>query len=116
MEELHRGLSYFGYMLKPRDPNINELFVITPPSGTSLKHMDIGCWGQLIIYNTPEEAVESLTDEEAEHQYVRLVLVATNRQLSWTLARGKELCRPRAALYMRLDRTCPLYHLSWEEG
>ncbi|CAM9955540.1 unnamed protein product [Sphacelaria rigidula] len=32
------------------------------------------------------------------------------------LASGRELCRPRTASYMRLDRTCPSYHLSWDEG
>ena len=78
--------------------------------------MNIGCWGQLIIFDTPEDAIDSLSQEEQEHQYVRLVLVAQHRQLSKMLANGKELCRPRAALYMRLDKTCPLYHLTWDDS
>ena len=52
------------------------------------------------IHDTPEDAIDSLSEEERDQQYVRLVLVAQHRQLIKMLANGKELCRPRAALYM----------------
>ena len=100
---------------QPLDRKINELFALTSPGGTP-RYMDIGAWGKLIIYDTPEDAIDSLSEEERDQQYVRLVLVAQHRQLIKMLANGKELCRPRAALYMRLDRTCPLYHLTWDES
>lgn len=93
----------------------DELLLKLPASGAAPAYHDIPLWGQLVVYDTPDEALASLSEEEKEEQYVRLVLVATNRQLTQTLAPGKELCRPRAALYMRVSNTCPFYYLPWLE-
>lgn len=67
------------------------------------------------MYDTPKDALDSLSAEEKDEQFIRLVLVATTRQLTPMLSTGKELCRPRAALYLRVASTCPLYYLSWDE-
>ncbi|CAN0044895.1 unnamed protein product, partial [Ascophyllum nodosum] len=34
--------------------------------------------------------------------------------LTNTLEQGKEVCLPYAALDMRVDKTCPLYWVTWE--
>ena len=79
------------------------------------KYRDIPIWGKLVVYDKPEDAVGALMDDEVKGRYVRLVKVATNQELRRLLEPGQELCRPDAALYLRVDVTCPLYFLRWEE-
>lgn len=92
-----------------------ELFVETPSADEQPAYLDIPLWGSLVVYDTPEDAVGALTDDDKSEHRIRLVLVATNTQLTQMLAPGKEICRDRAALYLRVAKTCPLYYLQWEQ-
>ena len=75
---------------------------------------DIPIWGQPVVYDTPQDAIASLSEEEKRDQFVRLIRVANNRQLKTLLEAGKELCAPKAELYIRVSSTCPLYWITWE--
>ena len=50
---------------------------------------DIPIWGQLFVYNTPSESLKSLSREEVDDYLVRLVKVASSRELRKMLVRGK---------------------------
>ncbi|CAM9908090.1 unnamed protein product [Hapterophycus canaliculatus] len=76
--------------------------------GTS-KSNEILVWGNLVVYTSPDEAESSLEAEEVDEQFVRLINVAENAQLRLMLEAGAELCGGRAALYVRVDPTCPIY-------
>ena len=71
-------------------------------------------WGKLLVYGTREEAINSLSAKEKEEQLVSLILVAGNRQLKAILDPGREICRPQAALYLRIAESCPMYYITWE--
>ena len=68
-----------------------------------------------MVYGTPSEAINSLSDDERE-EHIRLILVAGTRQLRAMLEPGREVCHHQAALYLRVSETCPLYYLAWERG
>ena len=71
-------------------------------------------WGKLEIYDSPSDAVSALSDDEKEEQFVRLIMVVDNTQLTNMLEQGKEVCLPDAALYMRVHKICPLHWVTWE--
>ena len=50
-----------------------------------------------------------------DEQFVRLIEVANNAQLRLMLEAGVELCGGDAALYLRVDPTCPIYWVRWDE-
>ena len=83
-------------------------------TGNAVVYPDLPIWGKLEIYDSPSDAVSVLSDDEKEEQFVRLIMVADNTQLTNMLEQGKEVCLPDAALYMRVDKTCPLYWVTWE--
>ena len=83
-------------------------------TGNAVVYPDLPIWGKLEIYDSPSDAVSALSDDEKEEQFVRLIMVADNTQLTNMLEQGKEVCLPDAALYMRVDKTCPLYWVTWE--
>ena len=60
------------------------------------------------------EASGTLEADEVEEQYVRLIQVADNAQLRLMLETGVELCGGDAALYVRVDPTCPIYWVRWD--
>ncbi|CAN0048050.1 unnamed protein product, partial [Sphacelaria rigidula] len=64
----------------------------------------------------PREAVDSMPQEILHQQCIRLVLVASNRQLRRLVEPGREVCHPEAALYLEVSDTCPFYHLEWDTG
>ncbi|CAB1111515.1 unnamed protein product [Ectocarpus sp. CCAP 1310/34] len=70
---------------------------------------DIPVWGELIVYPSPQAAKDSLTQEEVDEEYVRLLRIATNAQLQLMLEPGTERCTPEAALYLRVAATCPVF-------
>lgn len=72
-------------------------------------YQDIPLWGHLVVYDSPADALKSLSAEEKEDQYVRLIQIASNRQLKLMLKPGCELCRPQAALFLRVGDTCAAY-------
>lgn len=82
--------------------------------GTS-KSNDILVWGDLVVYTSPDEAKSSLETEEVDEQFVRLIKVAENAQLRLMLEAGAELCGGGAALYVRVDPTCPIYWVRWDD-
>lgn len=61
---------------------------------------DVRFWDQLMVSNTPEGAVESLSKEEMDSHYVRLVSVAIDRQPSQMMAKGKALRRPLVRVFL----------------
>ncbi|CAB1116942.1 unnamed protein product [Ectocarpus sp. CCAP 1310/34] len=75
---------------------------------------DIPVWGELIVYPSPQAAKDSLTQEEVDEEYVRLLRIATNAQLQLMLEPGTERCTPEAALYLRVAATCPVFWVRWE--
>ena len=76
--------------------------------GTST-YDDILVWGALVVYASPEDAQNSLDADEMDEQYVRLIQIADNAQLRLMLEVGAESCGSDAALYVRVDPTCPIY-------
>lgn len=52
---------------------------------------------------------------EKDARRLRLLRIATNRQLKLMLDQSRETCRPEAALYLRISTTCPLYYAAWDE-
>ena len=75
----------------------------------SSRSYDIPVWGELVVYTSPNEASGTLEADEVDEQYVRLIQVADNAQLRLMLETGVELCGGDAALYVRVDSTCPIY-------
>ena len=68
------------------------------------------------MFDSPKDALKSLSVDEREDQLVRLIQIADNKQLKAMLEVGKELCQPKAALYLRVAESCPFYYMTWEEG
>ena len=80
----------------------------------SSRSYDIPVWGELVVYTSPNEASGTLEADEVDEQYVRLIQVADNAQLRLMLETGVELCGGDAALYVRVDPTCPIYWVRWD--
>ena len=80
----------------------------------SSRSYDIPVWGELVVYTSPNEASGTLEADEVDEQYVRLIQVADNAQLRLMLETGVELCGGDAALYVRVDSTCPMYWVRWD--
>ena len=78
------------------------------------KYGDILLWGDLIVYTSPDEAIASLSSDDNDDQRVRLVQIADNAQLRIMLEAGVELCGAGAALYLRVDTSCPIYWVRWD--
>lgn len=83
-------------------------------SRSSGKYGDILLWGDLIVYTSPDEAIASLSSDDVDDQRVRLVKIADNAQLRIMLEAGVELCGAGAALYLRVDPSCPIYWGRWD--
>ncbi|CAN0009636.1 unnamed protein product [Sphacelaria rigidula] len=95
---------------------MNELFLITKPGQQTIVYPEMPLWGKYRVYNTPREAVDSIPQEILDQQCIRLVLVASNRQLRRLVKSGREACQPDAALYLEVSNTCPFYQLEWDTG
>ena len=80
----------------------------------SSRSYDIPVGGELVVYTSPNEASGTLETDEVNEQYVRLIQVADNAQLRLMLETGVELCGGDAALYVRVDPTCPIYWVRWD--
>lgn len=82
------------------------------------KTCDIPIWGKPIIFDTRQDALDSLDPDsnEMDLQYVRLVLVADYQLLQRIcLPGGKEAVRSKeAGLYIQVGADCPAYHAMWE--
>lgn len=87
-------------------PSLHPRDGVSYPPGSS----DVALWGTLVVYRSRLEAWKSLSDDDKEGQYVRLVKVAINKQLSKLLVPGKELGGPTAELFLRVAPTCPAYY------
>lgn len=74
---------------------------------------DVLVWGDLIVYSSPVAAKNSLSSDDIDEEYVRLLRIATNAQLQLMLEPGTERCTPEAALYLRVDKTCPIFWARW---
>lgn len=83
-------------------------------SRSSTKVSDILIWGDLVVYTSPEEAIESLSNDCVDEQLVRLLMIADNAQLRLMLEAGVELCSAGASLYLRVDPSCPIYWMRWD--
>lgn len=71
-------------------------------------------WGKLVVYDSPRDARKALTGEGAEYTYVRLIQLASNRQLKHIMLARKEVCGSNAAFYMRVADTYPASWLTWD--
>jgi len=76
---------------------------------------DIPFFGDFVVYDSPELALPSIDSDSVALQNVRLVQVATNRQLRLMLETDTELCRPNSALYLRVSKMCPLFWVDWSD-
>lgn len=94
---------------------MDELFVRGGGDRTTV-YPDIPIWGEIVVYDSKADAIESLSYDDKATQCVRLIRIASNRQLSNMLLKGKEVCQPHAALYMRVAETCPLHWVSWDRN
>ena len=77
---------------------------------------DLPLFGDFVVHDSVEQAVDSVAEDDVANQCVRLVLIADTRQLRSMLETGTELCKPKAALYLRVSVMCPLYWVNWENG
>ena len=77
---------------------------------------DLPLFGDFVVHDSVEQAVDSVAEDDVANQCVRLVLIANTRQLRSMLETGTDLCKPKAALYLRVSMMCPLYWVSWEDG
>lgn len=91
---------------------VYELFVKTSMSTTPI-YADVPLWKCIIVYDSPDDALESLTEDKREGHHIRLVEVANNRQLKQMLEPECELAQPKVVLYTRLCPTCPVHWLAW---
>lgn len=70
------------------------------------------CWGRVIVYYSPDDSLESLTGDDLEGSFFRLIQVANNRQLRWVFKPEHELCQPKAAISApRLHVSCTQTYL-----
>ena len=68
-------------------------------------------WGTPKIYDTVEDAIDSLDQEAAAAGYVRLVHALTNDELRTMCLVGKEFLRSRTAqLYIQISASCPAFY------
>lgn len=68
-------------------------------------------WGQLRVFSTWDDAIQSLDQEAADDNYVRLLRVGSNAVLRSMCKQGSEvLCSDTAYLYLDLSPTCPLFY------
>lgn len=77
----------------------------------------IPLWGELMVYDSPEEALDAIstTGEDTDLSFVRLVLVGDANMLSGFCKHGQEiLSSERAGLYLRVHPTCPAYNAMWD--
>ncbi|CAM9899114.1 unnamed protein product, partial [Choristocarpus tenellus] len=99
----------FGYQIEPRassSSNPAEM-ALFPLEGKDYKvgGNDLPAWGDLEVCNSRSEAFSSISPEDQEEQYIRLLHVANNRQLKRMLSPGMEVCGPGAELYLRVAAT-----------
>ena len=71
---------------------------------------DIPVWGDFRVFNSRPDAFRSLSLDEQDKRYVRLLHFANDHQLKRVLLRGKEVCGPGKELYLRLANNCPLFY------
>ena len=81
----------------------------------SLTPFDLPLFGDFVVHDSVEQAVDSIAEDDVANQCVRLVFIAGTRQLRSMLETETELCKPKAALYLRVSMMCPLYWVNWED-
>ena len=96
-----------GVQLARKKPSSRKSRSVTP--------FDLPLFGDFVVHDSVEQAVDSVAEDDVANQCVRLVLIADTRQLRSMLETGTELCKPKAALYLRLSMMCPLYWVNWED-
>ncbi|CAM9610780.1 unnamed protein product [Discosporangium mesarthrocarpum] len=72
-------------------------------------------WGKEMVFHSPDDAEKYYSDHVQEssdgYHTLKMIMVADHSQLQGLLAPGKETCRPRAGLYVVIDKTCPGYYI-----
>ena len=83
-----------------------------------LNSHEIPIWGKPVVYDSRQEALDSLkpTEDSTDLQFVRLVHVAEYDLLKRLCAK-KEVVRSReAGLYLQVGQTCPAYYAMWDDS
>ena len=82
------------------------------------KSADVPLWGELCVYDSPKEALESLGPDYLQPPaFVRLVLVADSALLRTMCKHGEEvLTSDTAGLYLQVAPSCPAFYAIWEDG
>ena len=75
----------------------------------------IPAWGDFRVLNSRPDAFRSLSLDEQDKRYVRLLHIAKYQQLKRILLPRKVLCGPEAELYLRLANTYPIFYTRWVE-
>ena len=79
---------------------------------------EIPIWGKSIVYDSRQQALDSLkpSEDSTDLHFVRLVLVAEYGLLKRLCAK-KEVVRSReAGLYIQVAQTCPVYYAMWDDS
>jgi len=89
-------------------------------SGESYKPKEnaIPLWGELVIYDSPADALERLEEhpDDTKLDFVRVVLVADAVLLGRMCKHGSEvLSSTEAGLYLEVHPSCPAYFARWNE-
>lgn len=114
-----RLAAFHGTVLQPNKAE-GELMTLHAQDGKKYKinDSDIPIWGDAVVYDTRQAALNSLDpdDDNVDLQFVRLVLVADTNLLKRLCIASKEIVRSaEAGLYLKVARTCPAYYAMWEE-
>ncbi|CAM9508076.1 unnamed protein product, partial [Discosporangium mesarthrocarpum] len=63
-----------------------------------------------MVFYSPDDAEKCFSDHVQEssdgHHTLKMNMVADHSQLQGLLAPGKETCRPRAGVYLVIDKAC----------
>ncbi|CAN0423878.1 unnamed protein product, partial [Ectocarpus sp. 12 AP-2014] len=97
----------------------DELHYLCAKDNTSYKAdtNDIPIWGKVVVYDSMQQALESLNIEErsTDLQFVRLVQVADNDLLKRMCTKNEIVRNPDAGLYLQIAPTCPAYYASCDQ-
>lgn len=95
------------------DEETGEFQLFAAKRRKSRQKADLPLFGDLVVYDSEDQATESLDEDDKTLQCVRLVQVANTRQLRGMLDKATEICRPTSALYLRVSKLCPMYWAKW---
>lgn len=98
---------------------VDDLHYLCAKDNTAYKAdtHDIPIWGKVVVYDSMQQALDSLNIEErsTDLQFVRLVQVADNDLLKRMCTKWEIVRNPDAGLYLQIAPTCPAYYATCDQ-